>query len=208
MSEYLEICFSGPVLPASVLLLMVTTYWLFAIIGVLGLDFLDFDLDLNPDSHLDGGSALSLGLVGVRILNLGRVPLMIWVSIFSLSLWAFSMFLDEPSHRDSWTMIGLILLRNVVVALVITKLLTQPLVRFFAQSEPNRPETLIGRLCVVSTSEVTETFGQAKLETDGAPLLLNVRFKDGQLGKGDVAEIVDYDPHHNVYWIAKTNTEV
>ena len=47
MTEFFETCASGPVLPASVLLTLVCIYWLTVIVGAVGMDAFDFDLDFD-----------------------------------------------------------------------------------------------------------------------------------------------------------------
>ena len=102
VSEYLHICFSGANLPASLVLAAVMFYWLLAIVAALDLDFLHFDLNL--DGQADLPSVLGGGFVAFRFLNLGRVPVMIWLSVFALAYWGVSMLfdrlLDDPEHRE------------------------------------------------------------------------------------------------------------
>ena len=91
--EFLETSFSGTSMPASLFLSLVLVYWLFVILGALDLELFDFDLDVDAD--VDLGSVLNVGLVPVRFLNLGRVPLMLWVSLFSLSWWGLSLVINH-----------------------------------------------------------------------------------------------------------------
>ena len=44
MQEFIQSCFQMPVLPATILVLLVMAYWLLAIVGILGIDMFDFDL--------------------------------------------------------------------------------------------------------------------------------------------------------------------
>ena len=84
---------------------------------------------------------------------------------------------------------------------MLTKIITQPLRGRFDPVEPNKAEDLVGQTCVVTTSEVTKTFGEAKLATEGAPLRLKVRNGDGTLHKGDFAVIVEVAPEDNTYFV-------
>lgn len=205
MNEYLQHCVTGANLPATLLLALVVGYWLLLLVGALDLEFLDFDLDLDgqPDSPL------SVGFLGLRFLNLGRVPLMVWVSVFAAILWVLSMFFwflwDVAQYQPGWWHISQFLLRNVALSVVLTKLATQPLIHVFDQPPEYTPESLIGKFCEVSTWEATSESGQARFQTDGAPLLLDVRMVAGTLAKGDRAEIVDYDHESRTYLISKAN---
>lgn len=208
MTDYLIHCITGPNLPASVLLLVIVIYWLSVIFGALDLDLFDFDLDMDgePDSFL------SAGFVGLRFMNVGNVPIMVWASLFGISLWAVSMLLWF--YRDlrvyepgTWNDL-LYLVRNTAIAAVLTKLATQPMIPWFEHREAFTIDDLIGNQVVISSGEATPDFGQARFETGGAPMLLDVRTVDGHFAKGDRAEIVDYDPDTRTYLISKVKSEV
>ncbi len=208
MADYVAVCFTGPNLPATVLLLLICFYWLFFMLGALGLDL--FDLDLDFDGAAD--SFLSVGFVALRFLNIGELPLMLWLSVFAVSFWTLSMSLsislDSPaSQRDVWMALWLIP-RNVAVSVLITKILTQPLRGKFSPVEPYPAEDLIGQEVIVTTGQVTPRDGQARYETEGAPLLLNVRTASETLVKGDYAVIVDFDPTKRTYVVTKSNLNV
>ena len=227
MADLFEACFAGANVVPTALLGLSMVYWLFVLTGTIGLDVLDFDLDLDVDADLDLdvdvdldvdgdldvptgqiGSMMSLGVVVLRFLNIGSVPVMLWFSMFSLALWTFTMILDNPAHHESMMQGLLILVRNGFFGLIAAKALTQPLRGKFDPVEPTKPEDLIGQTCVITTTEVTETFGQARHEMEAAPLLLNVRSTDTSLAKGDLAVIVDFDVHQHTYSVEKANQEV
>lgn len=218
VTEYLQLCFSGANLPASALLVLVMFYWLMLILAGLDLDFLDIDLDVDGDADLDMdmdgvdadghlADTLGLGLVVLRFLNIGRVPIMVWVSIFAIAYWLLSVildrFLDNPDHRIELLYAAQYGVRNFAIAVVLTKIFTQPLRGKFDPSEPNKVEDMIGTECVVTTTEVNKSFGQARYETEAAPLLLNVRTREKPLAKGDLAVIVDHDAEENVYFVTR-----
>ena len=85
--------------------------------------------------------------------------------------------------------------------LIATKLGTQPLRGRFDIIEPNKAESLVGRTCVITTSDVTDRFGQARVEAEAAPLLLNVRGKPGAFRKNDPALITGYDTERGVFLV-------
>jgi hypothetical protein len=201
--EFLNDCLHGPALPASILLGCVLLYWLSVIVGALDIDVFDFDLDLDGDVD----SPTSVGLVGLRFLNIGEVPLMIWLSFFGLSLWTLTMLIDRPFSGT--TTDGLVvLLRNGGLSIVVAKLCTQPLRGFFDAADPNPAESLVGETCVVLTPEVTAEAGQASFHTSAAPLLLNVRLSEGSSPtKGSRVLIVGYEPERNIYLVRSCEQE-
>ena len=201
MTEFFETCASGPVLPASVLLTLVCIYWLTVIVGAVGMDAFDFDLDLDADADLD--SILGLGAVGFRFLNLGTVPIMVWMSAFALSFWSLSIWLQLPGDDPTgvWA-VSLIVGRNALISLIPTKILTQPLRGKFDSAPPNPDKGMIGRTGVV-TITVTTTNGQIEIKTEAAPLVLHARVKEEEIAKGDRIVIVDYDSESRIFEVEK-----
>lgn len=204
MQEFFTLCFSWPALPATVLLLLVCAYWLFVTLGALEIEGVSVDLDMDGDPD----SLLSIGMAPLRFLNIGEVPLMIWMSLFALSWWMTSMLLYHDPTDGDWGQTAQAVFLTGGIAIVATKVLTQPLRGRFRHVEPNTAESLTGHACVVTTSEATPEFGQARYETGAAPLLLQIRTQDGTLAKGDLAEIVDFDPANRVYIVKQAEREV
>ncbi len=230
MTEILETALNGANLGPTVLLGLMLMYWLAVMIGVLGLDLFDFDLDFDADvgdvgdvsgdfdvdvdadadvevGHGNASSMLSIGAVVLKSLNIGRVPLMVWLSTFALSLWVIMMIWDRPETHEALSQELLILLRNVALAIVGAKLLTQPIRGQFEDIEAPRAKDYVGHACVVTTPEITDRSGQIRCETGAAPLLLNARAKEDSepLKKGDTAVIVGYQ--QGLYYVEKEQQE-
>lgn len=209
VNEVLETAISTPVLPATVLLLVVILYWLIAVIGGLGFDALDFDLDVDTDiggeSTFD--SAMSIGAVTLKFLNIGKLPINIWLSVFSIAFWMIAMLWPRPEGDLSTAMIVTIIARNAVLALIPTKLLTQPLRGKFDPVEPDQAEDLLGNVGVVTTAEVTPKGGQAQFTANAAPLLLNVCTAQTVLAKGEEVRIVSHDSEKNVYTVERISSK-
>ena len=201
MKEFFDACVTGPVLPASVLLALVSTYWLMVIAGAVGTDVLDWDFDLEADADLEG--ILGVGAVSIRFLNLGTVPIMVWMSAFALSFWSVAIWLQSPveDSASGWDM-ALVVGRNALISLVPTKLLTQPLRGKFDTEPPNPDKGMVGRPGVV-TSHVTTTGGQVEIDTGAAPLALNARTTEGEIAKGDRIVIVDYDSENRIFEVER-----
>ena len=97
--------------------------------------------------------------------------------------------------------------RNAGIAVLVTKVLTQPLRGKFDDVEPVKAKELIGGTCVITTGEANQKFGEAQFATEGAPLTLTVRAVEGSLAKGEQAEIVDFSPEENIYFVRSMNPE-
>lgn len=206
MEQFLESCFSWPTLPASILLLCVSLYWALMMLGAVDLDVLDLDVDFDTDIDVDADiSILQVGFVPIKWLNIGSVPTMLWISIFSLANWMVSRAWSSPAPHDVYQFgpDTLAIFRDFGIAALITKAFTQPLRGRFDPVEPNRAEDLVGRICTVTTSEVTETFGEAELPTDAAPLRLKVRNTNEEINRGDAVLIVDFETEGNLFFVTK-----
>lgn len=198
--DILQQWFSWPTLPFSVLLTAVVGYWLMVIVGAFDLDFLDFDLDVEPG--LDGHeSVFDWGLVGLRWFNLGDVPVMVWMSAFALPAWLASTAFDKRLADPTTQEIVVAVLRDIGIGLVAAKVITTPLKGKLKLVEPNLVEDMIGRSCVITSLQATPDFGQAQCQAEGAPLMLNVRAVEGAIPKGERAEIVDYSAEQRVYFV-------
>ena len=117
-----------------------------------------------------------------------------------------SRLVNSPASHPNLEMAadGLAILRDTGIAVFITKCLTQPLRGRFDPKEVNLAKDLIGGNCKVTTSEVTESFGEAEYSTDGAPLKLRVRAEETNLVRGDEAVIVGFQREQNVYLIKRS----
>ena len=157
------------------------------------------DVDAGVDVGADGAAGTgpnllgSLGAMTIRWSNFGRVPIAIWGGIFTLALWtiAYSVWHSFDSSRYAPTLIPSILLtiRNSVVAVMITKLFTQPMVGKFDKVPGYDTRRIVGSTAEISSIEATPSFGQAKFRTNAAPLLLNVRTDGATIPRGTEVRI-------------------
>lgn len=211
VDQFIEGCFSWPSYPATFLLIAICGYWFLVMLGAVDLDILDFDLDIDldaVDADVDS-SILQFGFVPLKWLNLGSVPTMLWLSIFAITGWMTSRLMDSPLPHDTFSLWsdGQAILRDMGIAVFLTKCLTQPLKGKFDPKEVNRAKDLLGKPCQVTTGEVTDSFGEAEYTTEGAPLKLRVRVEGEPLHRGDQATIIGFDPKQNLYLIERADTD-
>jgi hypothetical protein len=94
---------------------------------------------------------------------------------------------------------------NWVIGLVVVKIVGAPLRPLYAvmNRDYNAAPRVMGNRCRVITSQVTDRqMGQAEVTTKGAPLVLNVRAREGQaFQKDDEAVIIAKDKETGVYTI-------
>jgi len=224
-----EQLFVGPLWPASILVCLMVLYALAAVIGLVdfGIDAPEVDLDTAIDVDVDidtpeppdadgvpvGSDFLQgLGAASMRWTNFGRVPVVIWGGLFALGFWTISYLLwhgfDAQRYQPTLSTSTLLTIRNVVLAVAVTKVFTQPLVRYFVAPPSYDQHTLIGATCEVCTSEATPEFGQARFRTNAAPLLLNIRSDGPHLRRGEEVRIVGFhDREKRIYKVAPLSTE-
>ncbi len=214
MTEFLQLCGQPFNLPWTLLLGLVVLYWVGVIVGALDLDAFDFDLDadvdvdadadveVDTDASVHGGSAL-LGVL--RFFEFGTVPTMVIVSFFALGGWTAALLFNF--HFGGSTLVGFLLLIPIfLVALAVTKVTAVPLAALFRQleNEDTGTVTVEGQICTVKSSKVDGESGQAEVKSKGAPVLLNVRTRNGEvLHRGDEAVVVEPDPETGTYFVAR-----
>ncbi len=190
-----------PVIVYTVLLAIVALYWAFAIIGLLDIELLDFDtdIDLGHDVELDSAESVN-GIAGLMLtMGLTGVPVTLVISLLVLIGWVSSYFatkylLNYLPFENFKILIGCgFIFVNFVVSIPIVARLIRPLRPLFRTQEAISNYSLIGQLCEVTTLEVNETFGQAKMETGSNSLLLKIRADTpNTIHKGSQVIVLDY----------------
>lgn len=209
----LERMFVGPVYPASILVCLLILYTMVALVGLIELDVdlpeADFDFDMSDGVDLDFFQGI--GAASLRWMNLGRIPIILWGGLFTVVFWSLSYGIwhrfDSLRYEPTFWTSALLVGRNAVISVVGTKLLTQPLVKYFVPLPSYASENLIGGTCEISSLEATPDFGTAKFRTEAAPLLLNVRTDGPTFEKGDEVRIIDFDPKTRLYKICSLDLE-
>ena len=182
--------------------------------GVLDLKVLDVSIDdhghahgaadADLHGHGEGASWLSGALA---FFNLGRIPLMVFLSFVALPLWVGSILLNHYLGNTS-VLLGLALLGPLFIAsLFVAKFLTLPFVKLFSALEKDHDAgaVVIGRVCTVLLPATAERLGQATVRIDGAPLMLNIRSAAGPLAKGETALVLDFHAAARCYLVEPYN---
>ncbi len=123
VSVFFEALVAYPVIPATVLLTCLILWGLMTI--VVGLDI---DLDshagglFNSLEHLVWDGLSSFAVVPMRWLNMRDVPIIVWLSVFSLAWWTISIAAWMSFDRfywpqPSWWLLSLLVVRNLALTL-------------------------------------------------------------------------------------------
>jgi hypothetical protein len=139
------------------------------------------------------------------------VPIILWLGCFAVFQWLIAYglwhYFESARYVPTLSESALLTARNAIIAAMATKIVTGPLVPYLASSATFSEETIIGEPCVISSGEATPTFGQARYNTGGAPLLLNIRTDGPTLVKGTLAIIVAYDTERRLYTVTQESTD-
>jgi hypothetical protein len=201
MFELLQAAVSPPNLPPTALLVFVLVYWLTVIVGLLDISSLDLDVEVETDANNLSADWLNGALA---FFNLGRIPLMVFLSFVALPLWAGSILVNYYTGNTSFLLGLAFLLPLFIGSLLLGKFLTLPFVKLFAVLEKDHSAgaVVIGKVCTILLPATAEKLGQAAVRIDGAPLMLNVKAASAaELRKGDTALVIDFDAQRRVYLI-------
>ena len=205
MIELIEASVAMSNIIPTILLVFILIYWLAVIIGVL-------DFDLSVDSHTEIPHKIDFehGSWGVTWLNsvlaffnLGKVPLMIYLSFLVFPMWAFSVYINDLMGNTSFILGLFVLIPVLFVSLMIAKYAVSPFIVLFGKLDAEtQTEELIGKMATAITNVKPQGIGQARTATSGAPIVINVCLNGNEaLVKGKTAIVVDYNSQKNIYVI-------
>lgn len=191
-------------LPLTLLLGLVVLFWLFSLLGAIGLDALDVDIDAETDG--DGVGPADLPAAMLRLVNAGSVPLTVVLSVLVLAMWMTSLCLNFYLNPTQSTLLAFgYFIAAFVLGVILTKIITLPLVplmRKLKDSEISQP--VIGEAGVVRSIGIDSKFGQIEVQrADGAPALLNARLgEDAEpLPRGASVIVVSHDASSGIYLV-------
>ena len=200
MSGLWEVLSSYPTSVYTVILGVLLVFWLFAVLGAVDIDFLSFDVDVDPDVDIPGfvGLMHTLGFIGV--------PFTIVLSVLVFLAWVFTYVIAVnvlplvPTTIlkvlvGTGTLIG-----SFLLAVPITSKIVAPLRKLAIVNEAKSNKDYVGYACKVTSLEVDKDFGQGFIETGGAGLNVRIRAQvPNKMTKGVIVRIIDYDAEDNVY---------
>lgn len=167
-----------------------------------GGEAVDADGSGGDATHHPTGLAALLGA-----LNLRKVPMTLSLSLLVFFSWTASLLLhlagSSVLHGEmpAWMQWVSTLVAAPLVALPLTSIVVRPLAPLFVHKKAKSAKDLVGKVCVVRTGEVTETFGEAVVKDTGADLVLRVRVDGKKLNRGDEGLIVGWDAEREEYLV-------
>jgi Protein of unknown function (DUF1449) len=209
MDAFLALLMSFPSVIFTGLLGLAMIYWLSVIIGALDIDL------LSPDTDHDVGDAGGVAHASSGLLNfisVGKVPVTIIFTVFSLLSWFMSMTGDAFLRTPMSAYIGEFLYGCaifpcvVILAFILTGFLVRPLRGIFHAVSEHGETALEGKMVRITSRNVSPTFGTATMDNAGAGILMNVICRDGvTLKRDDMAVVVEFDAQKQQYLVAPFN---
>ncbi|MBN2795292.1 MAG: DUF1449 family protein [Clostridia bacterium] len=200
-TELLRFAFSGVNVIPTVMLLMMLLYWVLAIIGLFDFDFFDVDLDIDAGDATGPLDALAV------FINLGEVPVALAFSLIILNFWIIAMLTHYLPISVEGLLAGILLVPELILSMVITRMEIKPLKKVFKRDDSKNDiqEKILKRRCVLITDLSKGRLGQAKVNTNGAAYVINVKaeFEEENFLKNDIAFVFRKDAK-DVYYIAKS----
>lgn len=205
MDAFYDNISSFPTAIFTILLGVAVVYWAGAVLGLLDLDIIniDVDIDLNADSahsSPDVFAALMMrcGLVGVPVvITLSLIILMGWLICYYLVHFTVS----SISNGYIRFLLGVpIFAISLVAAAWLTSHLIKPLRKLFKHPTTQNHKHILGQRAVVRTSRVDTNFGEATLDDGGAGIILKIRASENEtFSKGDRVVIFERLTDDNIY---------
>lgn len=217
MREFLEITTSLPTVIFTVTLLISLGYWLISTALGLGDSGLDGEIDLDADLELDldagtdvdgdieiDGSMDSGSNAGfdfgsfMSMIGLHLMPLSLVFTVTSLVGWLLSIAMTVAigNLASVGLLIGIaIFFVSLFGGFIVSGRVARVVAPIFRMQRAAGHSELIGRMCVLRTGRVDESFGQAEVvDSEGGSHLIQVRCKEqNTLTAGDQALLVAID---------------
>lgn len=187
MTEFLNFIFNGANALPTALLLFVVLYWIIVIFGFIGTDFLDIDLDMDGDADFDADSDFDTSSADISWLNnaliffnLGKIPLMIWLSFVVFPLWLIVVNVNGLFGFESFLPGLLVFIPALFVSLFLGKFFTWPFVKFFQKiDEDSKAKDIIGQVGTVLLDATHLRKGQAEVNYSGTFLRFYIQTREG-----------------------------
>jgi len=209
MKETLQAAFTIVNIIPTTLFILILIYWLTVIIGVFNVDSFDIDgdadIDVDSDVDVNAGDSIIWLNSALSFFNLGKIPLMIILSFFAMSLWIISILANYYLNNSSVLLSLVYLIPNIFISAFVTKFLSTPFVKLFAkaQNDIQRNKSLTGKICRVTLQATYDKMGQAEIKNEGSSYMINVLSteKEIELTKGETCLVIDYIPERKIYLI-------
>ncbi|MCZ4407609.1 DUF1449 family protein [Cryomorphaceae bacterium 1068] len=183
MIDFINTIFNAANAIPTGLMVFVLFYWLIVITGFLGTDFLDFDIDVESDIDVDTDMDIDTASADISwinhilvFFNLGKMPVMIWLSFLVFPLWLICINVNSLLGFSGFFSGLIIFFPALLISLFIAKFITWPFARFFQKiDEETKEKEVLGRIGIVTIPADDISNGQAEINHGGSFLRMSIR---------------------------------
>ncbi len=193
-------------LPLTIALGAVVVFWLFTLLGIVGIDTLDVDLPDHASADADPSHIGEMPGALLRLVNAGSVPLTVVLSVLVLATWLTSIMVNYYLNPgQSLILAAGYFLVAFIAGVVVTKIITQPLVPLMRRlKDAENAKPVLGESGIVRSIEITDRYGQVEVvRDDGAPAILNARLSEGtdSVPRGTEVLVISFEEATGVYLV-------
>jgi len=197
-------------LPNAVMTTLLGIAALYWIITFIAGDFLgDLDVDLDSDLDADGDSDVSTEPSTFQkvlsYINIGKVPMMVVISMFKFIAWIFTMASSMFFDLASWGLKSILILIPIfIISYFLTRWATKPFVKIYKQMGYSGEEAidLIGRIATLKSTIKDEALGTAELTIQSDVIKVLVKSKNGQeIAFNSAITILEESDDKRFYWV-------
>lgn len=141
------------------------------------------DIDTDVDGGDDSGVEKSFFQKALQFVNIGKVPFMVVYSVFKLVAWTITLTSSVLMGLTAWGWKSVIILIPVfLIAFVITRYATRPLIKLYSAMGYNgeEPHELLGRIARMRSTISGDMIGAAELKIKSDIIRINVQSKTGE----------------------------
>lgn len=208
MDPFYQNIASFPTAIFTFVLALCVLYWLSAVLGAVDIDVLDIN-GLEADMDTGSDDMMPNAMAGIMLkFGLNGVPVTIIISFLSLFSWLISYYAVHylspliPVGLLFYLFSVLVLSMAFFLSILITALILKIIRPFFQKLEQQSVKSILGKVAVVRTTKVTDSFGEAFLNDGGAGLIIKIRAANNQqFTKGDKVILLEYQKSNNVYHV-------
>ena len=208
MEHFLQTALTWPTLAYSIVLAACVIYWCLAATGLTEIDGVDGML-AGDDGHGHHDASAVAGVLAM--LGLGGVPVMVAVTLVAAFGWFGTYFVQLlllehlPALLRSFAGAGTALVM-LVPAVLLSAMIVRPIRRVLARLKLSAQPTILGKVAIVSSADVSDQHGTATLDDGGAGLVLQVRFDDPhRFRRGDRVVLLEYLGDRHAYRVLPEN---
>lgn len=187
-------------------------YWIFTFLAgdVFGDADADVDVhgaDVDTDTDTDAGDTTgdkSFFQKALEFVNIGKVPFMVVYTTFKFIAWIFTLASSVAFGLAAWGWKSVLILIPVfLVAFLVTRYATKPLIKVYHAMGYNGEETqeLLGRTARMRSTISGNTIGAAEVKIQSDIIRVNVKSKNGDLIAYDAEVMIADESADKKYYL-------